>query len=145
MRRVFFSFEYEQDVWRANQVRNSWVTKSENAGYIDAAAFEKLKKSGDIAVQNWILEQLKNTSVTVILLGAQTCKSKWVNFEYQESMKRENGILGIDISGLKNQGGFTTTLCGNLGNGYPTYNWITQDGYKNLDTWVEAAAKRAGR
>jgi len=46
-RRVFFSFEYEQDVWRANVVRNSWVTQGkEAAGFIDAAAFENLKNQG---------------------------------------------------------------------------------------------------
>ncbi len=38
-RRVFFSFHYERDVWRAGQVRNSWVTKDrEEAGFWDAAA-----------------------------------------------------------------------------------------------------------
>jgi hypothetical protein len=25
---------------------------------------------------------------------------------------------------------------------YPTYDWINDDGYKNLGTWIEAAAKR---
>ena len=36
-RRVFFSFHYERDHWRANVVRNSWVTKDrESAGFFDA-------------------------------------------------------------------------------------------------------------
>jgi len=26
-RKVFFSFHYERDIWRASIVRNSWVTK----------------------------------------------------------------------------------------------------------------------
>ena len=45
-RRAFFSFHYENDVWRANIVRNSWVTKidREAAGFIDAAAFEEVRK-----------------------------------------------------------------------------------------------------
>ena len=41
-RRVFFSFHYKNDVWRANQVRNSWVTQGkEAAGFIDS---EELKR-----------------------------------------------------------------------------------------------------
>ena len=44
-RRVFFSFEYG-DVSRAMVVRNSWVTQGkEAAGFVDAAEFEKLKKT----------------------------------------------------------------------------------------------------
>lgn len=45
-RRTFFSFHYENDVWRANIVRNSWVTKSDRdaAGFVDAADFEEVKK-----------------------------------------------------------------------------------------------------
>ena len=66
-RRVFFSFHYKNDVWRANQVRNSWVTQGkEAAGFIDSAEFEKIKENGDKAVENWIDEQLKGTSVTVV-------------------------------------------------------------------------------
>ena len=59
-RRAFFSFHYKNDVWRANQVRNSWVTQGkEAAGFIDSAEFEKIKEKGDNAVEDWIDEQLK--------------------------------------------------------------------------------------
>jgi len=48
-RRVFFSFHYERDVQRASVIRNSWVTKpnSEEAGFIDAANWEEVKKKGE--------------------------------------------------------------------------------------------------
>ena len=47
-RKTFFSFHYKNDVWRANQVRNSWVTKDdkEAAGFTDAADFEKIEREG---------------------------------------------------------------------------------------------------
>lgn len=65
-RRVFFSFHYERDIWRVNQVRHTWVTKGdiEEAGYIDAADFEKVERQGEEAVKRWIDNQLKGTSVT---------------------------------------------------------------------------------
>ena len=77
-RRVFFSFKYE-DVSRAMVVRNSWVTQGrEAAGFIDAADFEDLERQGDSAIQAWIDEQLNGTSVTVVLVGEDTCDSRWV-------------------------------------------------------------------
>ena len=53
-RRVFFSFEYS-DVWRVNQVRNSWVTRGvESAGFLDKAEFEAIERQGDAAIRGWI-------------------------------------------------------------------------------------------
>jgi hypothetical protein len=71
-RKVFFSFHYKNDVWRANQIRNSWVTKDnkEAAGFIDAADFEKVEKEGEDAIKRWISKQLDGTSVTVVLIGS---------------------------------------------------------------------------
>jgi len=87
-RRVFFSFEYG-DVSRAMVVRNSWVCQGcEAAGFIDAADFETLNRQGDAAVQRWIDDQLKGTSVTVVLVGAGTCDSKWVRYEIEKSATR---------------------------------------------------------
>lgn len=144
-RRVFFSFEYEHDVQRAMVVRNSWVTKGDATGFIDAAAFEKLKRSGESAVKSWIDEQLKNTSVTVVLVGQATCNSKWVAYEIERSVSRGNGLLGIDVSKIKNWDQQTSDRCGELPNGYPFYLWFKDDGYENMPKWIEAAAKAAGR
>lgn len=144
-RRVFFSFEYS-DVSRAMVVRNSWVTQGrEAAGFVDAAAFEKLKQKGDPAVQSWIDQQLSNTSVTAVLVGAHTCGSKWVKYEIAQSIKRGNGLLGIDVSKIKNLTGQTTERCGRIPAGYKFYLWNTNEGYKNIGAWVESAAKAAGR
>ena len=75
-RRVFFSFEYAHDVSRAMVVRNSWVTQDrEAAGFVDAAAFEEVKKGGDTAIKRWTRDQLHGTSVTVVLVGSHTCDS----------------------------------------------------------------------
>jgi hypothetical protein len=92
-RRVFFSFEYS-DVSRAMVVRNCSVTKGkEAAGFIDAAEFERLERTSDQAVKNWIDEQLRGTTVTVVLVGAKTCNSKWVAYEIDKSKARGNGAL----------------------------------------------------
>ena len=156
-RRVFFSFHYKNDVWRANQVRNSWVTQSkEAAGFIDSAEFEKIKKKGDAAVEKWIDKQLNNTSVTVILIGSETCDRKYVKYEAKASYKKGNGIIGVYIHQLKNKDGKKSkkgsTTFGVLGkdkNGdniyfhdvAKVYDYVDDKGYSNLGKWIESAAK----
>ena len=144
-RRVFFSFEYG-DVSRAMVVRKSWVTQGkEAAGFVDAAEFEKIKRQGDRAIQNWIDNQMNGTSVTVVLVGADTCSSKWVKYEIAESEKSGKGLLGIDISKIKDFKENTTERCGHLPAGYPFYLWYKEDGYEKMGDWIERAATVAGR
>lgn len=162
-RRTFFSFHYERDIWRVNQVRNCWVTYNsiEEAGFIDAAAFEQLKKKGDDAIEEWIDKQLKGTTVTCILIGAETSTRRWVKKEIQKSIDKGNGFVGIYIHNIKDNSGNTDTKGHNpledfkikatdglyypLTSFYTTYDWVYNDGYTNIGAWVEAAAKKAGR
>ena len=161
-RRAFFSFHYENDVWRANIVRNSWVTKPdrEAAGFVDAADFEEVKKGGDAAIKKWIDGQLSGTSVTVVLIGADTSNRDYVKYELEQSWKRGNGILGIYIHKIKDKSG-NTSAAGNNSFGpiftspndskqyfyerFDNYDWVNNDGYNNLGTWADDAAKKAGR
>lgn len=127
-------------------VRKSAVTQGkEAAGFIDAAEFEKLKKQGDDAIKRWINEQLERTTVTVVLVGLHTCGSEWVNYEIEQSKKRGSGLLGIDISKIKNFAGDTTERCGKIPKGYKFYLWFKDNGYDNLGTWIENAAIAAGK
>jgi len=161
-RRVFFSFHYERDVWRVGQIRNSWLTKPdrESAGYWDAAKWEAVKKQGDEAVKRWINNALKGTSVTAVLIGAETNTRQWVDFEIEQSRKTGNGMLGIYIHNIRDQNRNTdakgvnpfdywhTTINGRqvyFSSIYSTYDWVINDGYNNLGDWVEKAAKDAGR
>ncbi len=144
--RVFFSFEYRHDVSRAMVVRNSWVTQGkEAAGFVDAAKFEAVKRGGDAAIKRWIRDQLQGTSVTVVFVGSRTCSSKYVQYEIDQSIERGNGLLGIDISKIKDLQGNTTYRCGQIPEGYPFYLWDRQDGHKNMGQWIEKAARDAGR
>jgi hypothetical protein len=144
-RRVFFSFKYN-DVSRAMVVRNSWVTQGRvAAGFVDKAEFESIKRQGDQAIRNWINKQLEGTSVTVVLVGEKTCSSRWVKYEVEQSKKRGNGLLGVDISKIKDFEGNTSERCGQIPTGYGFYLWHNDEGYKALGSWIEKAAKSAGR
>ncbi len=161
-RKAFFSFHYENDVWRANQVRNSWVTKPdrETAGFVDSAEFEEVKKGGDAAIKKWIDKQLDGTSVTVVLIGTETNNRSYIKYELEQSWKKGNGILGIYIHNCKDREGKTSSkgsnafgdLFANSSDSkkyfyerFDTYDWVENDGYNNLGKWIEDAAKKAGR
>jgi hypothetical protein len=145
-RRVFFSFEYEGDVTRAMVVRQSLVTQDQEAvGFIDAAEFEKLENQGDEVIEDWIDGELHGTSVTVVLVGEQTCGSKWVAYEIEKSIERGNGLLGIDVSKIRDFAGNTSERCGKIPAGYDFYLWNNDDGYHNMSDWIEKAAQAAGR
>ena len=146
MRRVYFGFKYKDDVSRAMVVRNSWVAQGrEAAGFIDAADFEEVKRRGPQAIQNWIDTQLDGTSVTVILVGAKTCTSRWVNYEIEKSIREGKGLLGIDISKIPLFDKSISGRCGEIPEGYAFYYWNNDKGYENMGDWIEKAAKVAGR
>ena len=165
-RHVFFSFHYQRDIWRVSQVRNSWVTQENKAKgrFWDDASWESVKKQGDQAIKSWINRQMKGTSVTVVLIGAETSSRKYVQYEIQRSYEEGKGILGIYIHNMKNQAGGTDYQGQNplailevnnvplsqwTINGYDkiykTYDWILDNGYRNIGGWIEEAARNVGR
>lgn len=161
-RRVFFSFHYDNDILRVGQIRNSGIVLAAGdtaAGFTDSASWESVKKQGDPAIQNWIDAELNGTSVTVVLIGSQTANRQWINYEIIQSVSRGNGLLGVYIHNVKDLRGNTDRAGENpfdyvrwnngqgapLSGSYPTYDWVSNDGRKNLSTWVEVAAKAARR
>ncbi|WP_420443130.1 TIR domain-containing protein [Candidatus Poriferisodalis sp.] len=154
-RNVFFSFGWDDDVWRAMVVRNCGLTLGVNAaGFKDAADIEAVKRQSDAAIQRWIDAQLVGTTVTVVLLGATTFASRWVKYEFEASMARGNGVVFIDISGIADQDGRTTTF-GGLPAGWtlvehgshPQYLfrvWDTQTSPQHIGDWIELAARNVG-
>ena len=160
-RRVFFSFHYERDIWRANVVRNSWVTQDrEAAGFWDASLWEEAKKKGKEAIKKMINEGLKGTSVTAVLIGKETSNREWVMYEIKSSYAIGNGLLGVYIHNIKDNEENTDSKGNNpfdtlyiekddkriyFSEMYNTYDWVIDNGYNNFGDWLEYAAANAGR
>lgn len=140
-RRTFFSFHYERDVWRSSIVRNSSKLKpSITPEWIEASIWESAKTTGPSAVQKLIDDALVGTSVTAVLIGSQTASRRWVKYEIDQSIARGNGLLGIYIHNIEDRDGRTDTKGTNpLPSGYRTYDWVNNDGYNDLGTWVDDA------
>lgn len=142
--KVFFSFHYERDIWRTNVVRNSGIVEgSAAAGFHDASLWEEAKKKGDAEVKKLIDKGLVGTSATVVLIGAETANRKFVDYEIEQSIARGNGLLGIYISGIKDQKGNTDTQGAAPSRltkaGASCYYWDKN----KFGDWVEAAYKAA--
>ncbi|SRR5579871_848621 len=146
-RRVFFSFHYDRDIWRANQVRNcNVVAGCDVAGFFDHSEYEEAKKKGREGIERMIERNLRSTSVTVVLIGSETASRPWVRYEVRKSIERRNGLLGIRIHHLKNQHGESDWWPGSApsvpwGVKFPVYDWD-----RDLDRFreaIEAAGKRS--
>lgn len=162
-RNVFYSFHYSNDINRVMVVRNRWVTQGGQtiSGVIDRADFERIKQKGDKAVYKWIDEQLQGTSVTVVLIGSETLNRPFVQYEICESIKRGNAIIGVYINRIADMRSRLTsdrcnphTVIGHYTNNTPAYfdevcdgiyDYISDNGYSNLGSWVEKSAKIKGK
>ena len=67
-RPAFFSFHYDNDAWRASQVRNIGVVDG-NVPVSDND-WETVKRGGDKAIARWIDKQLKYKQVVIVLIGS---------------------------------------------------------------------------
>jgi hypothetical protein len=103
-RKTFFSFHYQEDVWRVMNVRNCLVVSKdqEAEGFYDGSVFEASKKESDEALKTFLRNGLKNTSVTCVLAGQYTAARRWVRYEIVRSVLKGNGLLTVDIHGLRN-------------------------------------------
>jgi hypothetical protein len=104
--RVFFSFHYQDVIdFRANVVRNHWMTKPdrEEAGFFDASIWESAKKQGENSLKRLINGGLENTSNTCVLIGSETYARPWVRYEILKSFRRDNHIFGVHINAIKSR------------------------------------------
>lgn len=107
-KRVFFSFHYQDVIdFRANVVRNHWLTKPDrsDAGFFDASIWESAKRQGDDALKRLINDGVENTSNTCVLIGSQTYARPWVRYELLKSFRRGNHLFGVHINNIRSKAG----------------------------------------
>ena len=106
-RRVFFSFHYKPDSWRAAQVRNAGVVEGNSA--VSDNKWEEIANAGDDKIKEWINDQIKGRSCAIVLIGRDTAGRKWIKYEITEAWNANKGVLGIHIHNLKDQNEDQTT------------------------------------
>jgi hypothetical protein len=98
MTKAFFSFYFDDDVFRAGQVRNMGQVDSDEP--IKDQDWEQIKKGKDAAVQKWIADQMKKCDVAIVLVGQNTASRPWVDYEIRYAWNNHMPIFGIRIHGL---------------------------------------------
>lgn len=162
-RQIFYSFHYDKDVFRVQQIRNIGALE-ENAP-VSANDWETVKKGGDKAIEKWIDDNMKNRSCVVVLVGENTASRPWVKHEIAKAWNDGKGVLGIYIHNLKDPRYSTTpVLFGKSNQGVNPFNGFTMkrddsklssivkcynpsstDTYNsikdNIESWIEEAIK----
>jgi hypothetical protein len=148
-RRVYFAFHYERDIFRVNVVRNSNVVLgTEDAGFFDKSEYEEVKRKNPQEIARRLLEKMKGTSVTVVLIGQETWQRDWVAWEIEQSVANKNGLLGVyihHVSSLGQADPITSTPrlpAVPRGVSFPVIYWNTKD-LSEFAAQVEAAGQRA--
>lgn len=156
--KVFFSFEYNKDAWRAAQIRNACK------GSIDVLAtdrdWEEVRVKSDSAIKEWIDEQVALSTCVVVLVGSTTAYRKWVLYEIEKAYELNKGLVGIYIHKIRNVVGDRTgkgnnpfenvlTHMGGKLSGYVTCydsprlssDAVCKDIAEHMDSLVESALK----
>lgn len=158
-RQVFYSFCYNDDCWRTQQIRNMGIVDGNQPA--SPNNWEETKRKGDNAIYNWIDNNLNHRSCTIVLIGKNTASRKFVRYEIEKSWELGMGVFGINIHGLEDREGHTSDIGKNPfdyvninGMWYPGVTIDTYDaGYKfsnyspynyiasNMSDWIEKAIK----
>lgn len=152
-RQVFYSFHYDNDVFRVHQIRN--IGAIEDNKPVSANNWEEVKQKGDTSIEKWIDDNMNYRSCVIVLIGEQTANRKWVKHEIKKAWNEGKGLLGIYIHNLKDP---KTGVCKQGAN--PFEQFTLKDGTKlsskvkcynpnstspnmeiilNLEDWIEKA------
>lgn len=123
-RKVFYSFHYNPDNWRASQVRNIGAIEGNQPAKDND--WETITKGGDKAIEKWIADQMSGRSCVVVLIGAGTANRKWINHEIVKGWNDGKGVLGIYVHNLKNSEGKTSSKGSNQRQHYCIFRKVRQ-------------------
>lgn len=98
-RKVFYSFHFDNDNWRAGQVRNIGAVEGDKP--LSGNRWEDVKSKSDSAIMAWIDNHLQDKSCLVVLIGEKTSERKWVNYEIKRAWELGKAVCGIYIHKLE--------------------------------------------
>jgi len=155
---VFYSFHYDNDVFRVQQIRNMGVVEGDEP--VSPNDWEQIKRRGDAAVERWIDDNMKYRRCMIVLIGSETASRPWVKYEIKRAWELKKGLFGIYIHNLrcprtgtcaKGPSPFNNWNVGNqsMANLVTCYDPNSWDAYgdiaRNLQSWVNDAIAAASR
>lgn len=153
-KKIFYSFHFDNDVMRVQQVRNIGVIEGNEP--VTAQKWEEAKKTPG-GIEKWIDDNMKRKDCVVVLVGSDTANRPWVQHEIRKAWDSGKGLVGIYIHNLKcprngksTQGKnpfdqFTFTDGTKLSTKVKCHNPSSTDAYsdisKNIELWIDSAIK----
>jgi hypothetical protein len=97
-RRIFISYQHDDQMKAKGFNLLKW-NKNVDLEFVGRHLLDPVDSTNEDYIWTKIVEQLKGTSVTVVLIGATTHDSDWVKREIEKSLDKDNpnGILGIRL------------------------------------------------
>lgn len=152
-RQVFYSFHYDNDVFRVQQIRN--IGALEDNKPVSANEWESVKRGGEASIKKWIDDNLRYKSCVIVLVGEETANRKWVRYEIEKAWELGKGLVGVHIHNLKDPRTGKSSKGKNpfdqfafddgtkLSSVVKCYNPNPNDAYNeikdNLEDWIEEA------
>lgn len=156
---AFFSFQYEPDNWRVQQVMNMGAVTGGSA--FTPQDWEAVRYKTDAAIETWIHDQMLYTRAVIVLVGATTAESRWVKHEIIKAWNDRRPLVGVRIHGLRDKNGYFSSAGADpfaqvtLSNARTVADYVdlispagtdSKDIYndiqKNLEPWVNYRAYR---
>jgi hypothetical protein len=98
-RRVFYSFHFDNDVMRVQQIRS--IGAIEDNAPVAKNEWETIKKKGEAAVKKWIDDNMQYRKCVIVLVGEETAKRPYVQYEIRKAWEDGKGLFGIYIHNIK--------------------------------------------
>ncbi len=97
-RRVFISHQHD-DRMKAKGFNLLRWNKNVDVEFVGQHLLDPVDSNNEAYIKQCVREQLKGTSVTVVLIGKKTPDSDWVRWEIEESVSKQNpnGVLAIKL------------------------------------------------
>jgi len=95
-RRVYISFRGE-DIDLVNLFRGQAKSENSDLDFIDFSLQVPFESENAEYIRSGIRERIKNSSVTIVLIGETTYKSEWVDWEIRESLRLGKGVVAVKL------------------------------------------------
>jgi hypothetical protein len=95
-RRIFISYQHD-DQEKAKGFNLLRWNKNVDLEFVGRHLLDPVNSKNEEYIRQKVKEQLKGTSVTVVLLGHNTAGSDWVKDEIEWSVEKSNGVLAIKL------------------------------------------------
>jgi MTH538 TIR-like domain (DUF1863) len=106
-RRVFYSFDYERDAIRVQQVKKMGVLAGQPV--LSSNKWEEVTGGTKQGIKRWIDTQMSDKSCVVVLIGQRTSEREWVQYEIVKAWNDGRGVAGVYIHNLADMLGIQTT------------------------------------